>query len=143
VRSVAWKMVAARTLGTVPSAEDLQSWIRIDGGLDVSHVSKIQMAKAIDGLVQPPLEDLAFAFSSLLAYYAAADTRFTERDLVLWMISATVCGHCARERVPQASWEFNIRIFCTGLSMAYSKMKPVEVLCLFEDVFGCDFAEVK
>lgn len=128
------EVIWSQATGDGYSNEKLAERLLKDGGNDMSRLTKGDIIDLIENRFCDDWHKPAFAFSELLAYYAACGKELTPQQIVGWVLASFVIADVIEHGATE--WERQFNILFDGFSVVKDKLEIDQSIQILQRVFG-------
>ena len=115
------------------SKEKLISCILIDGGHDMSDLSKEDLLALFEGQFNGDWYEPAFAFNELLSFYAACGKKINSQQIVCWVWASFIISDAIKHGGTQ--WENQFNSFINGFVTISERLEIDQSVQILQRVF--------
>ena len=116
------------------SNDKLVELVLKDGGLDMSNLSRADVASLIEGTFSGDWHKPAFSFSELLTYYQACGDELTSHQIVGWVFASFVISDAIKKGASE--WELQLNFFINGFILIKERLQIDDSIHILRRVFS-------
>ena len=112
--------------------ETLIDLLLVDGGLDISELSRHDLLALMDGTFSGEWRRPAFAFSEMLSHYLAGAHEMSDEHVVGWIFAAFILAEAIEQGA--TDWEREFNHFLAGLYILQARLEVDDSLFILRRV---------